>query len=86
MKLTPNNTRAGSLSSTDVTSLNRRQFLTRTAGLTGTAALFSARGTRSSAATAGSTAEGPEMPNVKIALIVLTDCSPFVIAEEKGFF
>ena len=47
MKLIPPNTRAGSLSSTDVTSRNRRQFLTRTAGRTGAAALFSARGTRS---------------------------------------
>jgi hypothetical protein len=35
------------LSSTAVTSLNRRQFLARTAGLTGAAALFSALGPRS---------------------------------------
>ena len=80
MKLTPPDTRAGSLSSTAVTSLNRRQFLTRTAGLTGAAALFSALGPRSWAATAGSPGEGPEMPNVKIGIIALADCSPFVIA------
>ena len=86
MKLTPTNTCAGSLSSTAVTSLNRRQFLARTAGLTGAAALFSALGPRSWAATAGSPGEGPEMPNVKIGIIALTDCSPFVIAQEKGFF
>jgi nitrate/nitrite transport system substrate-binding protein len=26
------------------------------------------------------------MPNVKIGIIALSDCAPFVIAQEKGFF
>jgi nitrate/nitrite transport system substrate-binding protein len=31
-------------------------------------------------------AEGPEMPDLKFGIIALTDCSPIVIAHEKGFF
>ncbi len=31
-------------------------------------------------------AEGPETPNLKFGIIALTDCSPIVIAHEKGFF
>lgn len=30
--------------------------------------------------------EGPEVTDIKIGIIALTDCSPFVIAYEKGFF
>src|SRR5690349_23634697 len=30
--------------------------------------------------------EGPEVSELKIGIIALTDCSPFVIAHEKGFF
>src|SRR4051812_42775528 len=30
--------------------------------------------------------EGPETPNMKFGMIALTDCSPIVIAHEKGFF
>jgi nitrate/nitrite transport system substrate-binding protein len=30
--------------------------------------------------------EGPEVTDIKIGIIALTDCSPFVIAHEKGFF
>ena len=66
--------------------LNRRQFLTRGAVLTGTAALWSALGSKSWAATADSGSDAPEMPNINIGIIALTDCSPFVIAQEKGFF
>jgi nitrate/nitrite transport system substrate-binding protein len=31
-------------------------------------------------------AEGPETPDLKFGIIALTDCSPIVIAHEKGFF
>lgn len=30
--------------------------------------------------------DGPEITDIKIGMIALTDCSPFVIAHEKGFF
>ena len=30
--------------------------------------------------------DSPEAPNVKLGIIALTDCSPIVIAHEKGFF
>ncbi len=66
--------------------LNRRQFLTRGAALTGTAALWAALGSKSWAATADGASDAPEMPNINIGIIALTDCSPFVIAHEKGFF
>ncbi len=33
-----------------------------------------------------SASEGPEVTDIKIGIIALTDCSPFVIAFEKGFF
>ena len=67
-------------------SLDRRQFLRRGAALTGSAALFAALGPRSWAATAGSASAAPETPDVKFGIIALTDCSPIVIAHEKGFF
>jgi nitrate/nitrite transport system substrate-binding protein len=31
-------------------------------------------------------AKGPEVTQLRIGIIALTDCSPFVIAKEKGFF
>ncbi len=66
--------------------LNRRQFLTRTALGLGSAALFSSLGTKSWASTAGSVSEAPETPNINFGIIALTDCSPIVIAHEKGLF
>jgi nitrate/nitrite transport system substrate-binding protein len=30
--------------------------------------------------------DSPEVPGIRIGIIALTDCSPFVIAAEKGFF
>lgn len=30
--------------------------------------------------------EGPEVPDLRFGIIALTDCSPIVIAHEKGFF
>ena len=39
------------------------------------------------AAQSGATAgEGPEVPDLRFGMIALTDCSPIVIAHEKGFF
>jgi nitrate/nitrite transport system substrate-binding protein len=67
-------------------SCNRRQFLTRAAAGVGTAALWSALGSRTWAATAGSASDAPEAPDVNFGMIALTDCSPIVIAHEKGFF
>ncbi|MBI2497759.1 MAG: ABC transporter substrate-binding protein [Opitutae bacterium] len=66
--------------------LNRRQFLSCSATLAGTAALWAALGNKSWAATAGSVSEAPEAPDVNFGIIALTDCSPIVIAHEKGFF
>jgi nitrate/nitrite transport system substrate-binding protein len=66
--------------------LSRRQFLTRTATGVGAAALWSALGTRTWAATAGSAGEGPETADMNFGMIALTDCSPIVIAHEKGLF
>jgi nitrate/nitrite transport system substrate-binding protein len=65
---------------------SRRQFITRGAAGLGAAALWSTLGSRSWAATAGSVSEGPETPNLNFGMIALTDCSPIVIAHEKGFF
>jgi nitrate/nitrite transport system substrate-binding protein len=62
--------------------LNRRQFLART----GTAAVLAALGPRTWAATAASASDAPEAPDVNFGMIALTDCSPIVIAHEKGFF
>jgi nitrate/nitrite transport system substrate-binding protein len=66
--------------------LNRRDFLARAAVGAGTAALWSALGTRTWAATAGEVSDAPESPNLNFGMIALTDCSPIVIAHEKGFF
>jgi len=86
MNSTQPQTRAGSPASSDSASLNRRQFLTRSALGVGAAALWSSLGTRSWAATAASASDAPESPNVNFGMIALTDCSPIVIAHEKGLF
>jgi nitrate/nitrite transport system substrate-binding protein len=84
---TPNRqTSAGSPANTTAASLNRRQFLTQSAAAVGAAALWSALGNRSWAATAGSASDAPETPNLNFGIIALTDCSPIVIAHEKGLF
>src|SRR5688572_8263542 len=67
-------------------SMNRRQFLGRATAGVGTAALWSALGTRTWAATSGSASEAPEAPDINFGMIALTDCSPIVIAHEKGLF
>ncbi len=66
--------------------LDRRQFLTGTAAGFGAAALWAALGTRTWAATAASASEAPETSEVNFGMIALTDCSPIVIAHEKGLF
>ena len=43
-------------------------------------------GPRAWAAGGGGPAQGPETPNLTFGIIALTDCSPIVIAHEKGFF
>src|SRR3954471_18027585 len=69
-----------------------RRRLLRTAGLaTAALALGKLGGCDSKedakAVPAGvSAGEGPETPNMKFGMIALTDCSPIVIAHEKGFF
>jgi len=68
------------------THLSRRGFLARGAALAGTAAVFASLGNSSWAATAAEASEAPETPDVKFGIIALTDCSPIVIAHEKGFF
>lgn len=86
MNLPPLPTSAGSSSSPVSASLNRRQFLARAATGVGTAALWSALGSRSWAATSAMAADAPESPDVNFGIIALTDCSPIVIAHEKGLF
>ncbi len=66
--------------------LPRRAFLGHAAAATGTAALWSALGSRTWAAGAAPASDAPEAPNVNFGIIALTDCSPIVIAHEKGFF
>ncbi len=85
MKSNPT-TNAGSRANPAAASLDRRQFLTRTAAGLGAAALWAALGNRSWAATAASASDAPETPNLNFGMIALTDCSPIVIAHEKGLF
>ncbi|MEN9635410.1 MAG: hypothetical protein RL077_3814 [Verrucomicrobiota bacterium] len=68
------------------TALNRRQFLTRASAGVGATAFFSALGTRIWAAIVGGASDAPETPNLNFGMIALTDCSPIVIAHEKGLF
>src|SRR6516162_8310012 len=57
----------------------RRRFLkTAGVGLGAAALLKNQRVTWAS--------DAPETPDVKFGIIALTDCSPIVIAHEKGFF
>src|SRR5438132_1919204 len=41
---------------------------------------------RGRAAPSASPGEGPEVTDLRFGIIALTDCSPIVIAHEKGFF
>ena len=75
--------------------MDRRSFLTLTATGIGTAMLAAcSKSTGSEQATGSSTAQAAsplvkasvEVPDLRIGIIALTDCSPIVIAHEKGFF
>ena len=63
---------------------SRRKFITDATKTTALGLLLSGLPTRWGLAAEKSTA--PEMPNINIGIIALTDCSPFVIALEKGLF
>lgn len=72
--------------------LSRRRFMAAT-GVTLLAGCSSGGTPEDAAApeTAGAgplapPSDGPEVSDIKIGIIALTDCSPFVIAHEKGFF
>jgi nitrate/nitrite transport system substrate-binding protein len=63
---------------------NRRTFLRGTAKLAGAAALLS--GLPKGWVGSAFANDAPETADVKFGMIALTDCSPIVIAHEKGFF
>lgn len=64
--------------------LSRRKFLSNTAKTSALGLLYS--GLPTGWAGAQTTSETPETPNVNFGIIALTDCSPIVIAHEKGLF
>src|SRR3989442_7303427 len=64
--------------------LNRRQFLSASAKGVGIAALLN--GLPKGWVGSAFASDAPETPEVKFGIIALTDCSPIVIAHEKGFF
>src|SRR6266704_1675642 len=71
--------------------MTRRRMLKATA-LAGTALLGGAmagcdsKAESKSVAPGASSGEGPEVKDLNFGMIALTDCSPIVIAHEKGFF
>jgi nitrate/nitrite transport system substrate-binding protein len=76
-------------STTASASLNRRAFLSRAALGLGAAALVGASASKALAQGAPAVtgaADTPETAEVTFGFIALTDCSPIVIAQEKGFF
>lgn len=79
-------TSAGSQASPADRVLPRRQFLRGAAAATGAAALWSALGPRAWASSSASASDAPEAPDMNFGMIALTDCSPIVIAHEKGLF
>src|SRR6266850_1920046 len=76
--------------------ISRRRFLSASIAGAAGAALFggcdtkteTAKSTDASAGSPGplSPNDGPEVKDLKFGMIALTDCSPIVIAHEKGFF
>lgn len=79
--------------------LSRRSFLALSAGALGAAAVTSGCGGATSATPSAKSGEAgpapvagpaasdaPEISDLKFGMIALTDCSPIVIAHEKGFF
>ena len=78
----PHETKSTSAGASEI---NRRQFLTAAAKGLGAAALLSS-GLPKGWIGGAYADEGPETSNIKFGMIALTDCSPIVIAHEKGFF
>jgi nitrate/nitrite transport system substrate-binding protein len=68
----------------DSPQLSRRKFLSSTAKTSALGLLYS--GLPTGWAGAQTTSDAPETPNVNFGIIALTDCSPIVIAHEKGLF
>ena len=68
----------------NTTPLNRRSFLTKTAKGAGLAALFA--GLPKGWVGSAYADDAPETADMKFGIIALTDCSPIVIAHEKGMF
>jgi nitrate/nitrite transport system substrate-binding protein len=66
------------------TSFNRRRFLSATTKGLGAAALLN--GLPKGWVGSVFASDAPEVADVKFGIIALTDCSPIVIAHEKGFF
>jgi nitrate/nitrite transport system substrate-binding protein len=64
--------------------MNRRKFLGALAAAGGTAVL--AGHTRRARATTVLGAATPEVTDLRLGIIALTDCSPIVIAHERGLF
>jgi nitrate/nitrite transport system substrate-binding protein len=77
-------TKAHSRTRPHSTELTRRQFVTRAVKGTTLATLFAGlpKGWFGSAYAS----DAPETSSMKFGIIALTDCSPIVIAHEKGFF
>src|SRR5437762_7289775 len=71
--------------------MTRRRMLKAT-GLAGAALLTGAlagcdtKAESKSVAPGASSGDGPEVKDLNFGMIALTDCSPIVIAHEKGFF
>ncbi len=72
------------MSHTNQPSLTRRRFISTTAKGIGLGALLNGLPKGWIGSTFAS--DAPEAPNVKFGMIALTDCSPIVIAHEKGLF
>src|SRR5690606_20957224 len=80
--------------------LTRRGFMQAAAGLGAAAALGACKAEGDSKAaeptssassspltsSAGASSSAPETADLRFGMIALTDCSPIVIAHEKGFF
>ncbi len=69
----------------DRTTPTRRRFLGASAAA-GAAALFSGCGSSDTGSSGEIAGDPPETPDLRFGIIALTDCSPIVIAHEKGFF
>lgn len=80
----------------DAVSVSRRGFLTAATGLAAAGLLSGCGPAESSSQTTPQPApsigpgptptDSPETPDVRFGMIALTDCSPIIIAHEKGFF